>query len=348
MERTTKITNNRVAIIAGFLILFLASLLAPAVYADCCSHIGAQGGLTISTCTYALTSNYAMTTDGVETYSCIATETATTNVYKLNVSGTNVTLTITAGTAGTTTLRLAQLQISGSGAKTVIGANAKIDLTVPTEYVTDGEADGWSSNYSTGLNTAGTPTATASGRRARVFMRGTAADCNDAAYSEANSCYSYSQAWYYGYGQGMGYWSYGYGYSQCFPKDTEILMADGTTRRNQDIRPGDRILSYDLQTNQKVASTVQDLVIHEVSSGYLIFNNTIRINAGYPTWVVNNQTWLPAREVKPGDTLLDPDNKPVKVSSIDRVEGAYTGFHLTLEEENPGNFFAGGVLVHPR
>ncbi len=242
--------------------------------------------------------------------------------------------------------------------ETVAIGSSNAAVVLGPVYIGDGEADGWAGSWTLA-------TATASGKRRLGLMRSfSTLDCNDAAYSVTNSCYSYSQAWYYGYaqawyygyaqawyygyGQGMGYWSYAYGYSTCFPKDTEILMADGTRKSIQEIRPGDRILSYDLQTNQTVAGTVSDLIIHPVVTGYLIINGTLHINEGYPTWVVNKGAWIPAGNIKAGDLLLGADNQPMKVSTISRVDGSYTGFHMTLAEENPGNFFAGGVLVHPK
>ncbi len=190
-----------------FLIFFL--LTAPLATAHAACFTRAIGNTTQS----------AACTIAADTFEC-ADKTAGNTESGNNNAVLTITaaITINSGTTGTTRLHAGSYSI-GSGGSIAIGSSA-VSIKVGSEgacFLTDGEADGWF------LNTT-LQTATASGRRRLGVMRHhTTTDCSDTAYSETNTCWSYSygqawyygygQAWYYGYGQG-GYWGYGYGESQ--------------------------------------------------------------------------------------------------------------------------------------
>jgi intein/homing endonuclease len=187
-------------------------------------------------------------------------------------------------------------------------------------------------------------------------------DCNDAAYSEANSCYSYSQGTYYGYSQGY-YYSYSqgyyygysqgtyYGYSQswygvCFPAGTKILMADGSTKEIQDISSGDEVLSYDLDQKRTVKDKVSKLLVHaNAPGGYLIFNGELKVTGNHNMWVENKGIWLHADKLMVGDVLLNSKGEKVPVASIEKVDGVNTVYNLGLPGENH-NYFTEDILVH--
>lgn len=328
---------------AAFALLLLFLVVPSQTYAACfdATTLAAIGNTSISSpCTVAAN------TSEVNDY--------TTSENSVNAAVTTITaaVTVNSGTTGTTVFGSGSFSI-GTGGSIAIGSTS---VTIKPGYpvwVTDAEADGWPADWTFA-------TATASGKRRLGLMRGLTSDCSDAAYSEANSCYSYGQAWYYsygqswyyGYGQGWyygygqsGYWIYGYGYSQCFPKNTTIRMADGSLRRIQDLKPGDPIMSYDTVTGEPIANTVETMILHPVPGGYLVFNGTLRINPGYLVWVNGKQSYIRAGDVEVGDELLTAGGETMSVSTIEPVSGAYTGFHLTLTDKTHNNFFAGDVLV---
>ncbi|MBI3577160.1 hypothetical protein HY086_03940 [Candidatus Gottesmanbacteria bacterium] len=162
--------------------------------------------------------NSAACTIAADTFEC---DDKTTNNTESGADNAVLTvstaaITINSGSTGTTRLNVGSLSITSSGSISVGSSKVNIDLGTGC-WVTDADVDGWAANFT--LNTA-----TASGKRRLGVMRHpSTTDCNDAAYSTTNTCwsygygqawyYGYGQAWYYGYGQSM-YWSYGYGESQ--------------------------------------------------------------------------------------------------------------------------------------
>lgn len=154
------------AIVIASLLLFFKS---PSVLASCGGILPAINSATLSggTCTISAT-------DGVDWAKNI--ESSTTNTGSLTLSnGASITINATG------TLVVGQLNLlSGSIA---IAQGGKI-LPGSAIYVTDADADGWASSFST------LTTATASGRRRLSLMRSTTAtDCNDISdYRLNNQC----------------------------------------------------------------------------------------------------------------------------------------------------------------
>lgn len=154
-----------------------------------------------SSCSFSMSATCTIDASSTETYECTTSESSSVSDYSITLGNNDLSF----GSSGT--LNVSKIIISGTGG--VANATGRvINLGGSTSagplWVVDGDADGWSANFTT------TYTATASGRRRRSLMRGTTTDCNDAAYLESNTCYSYGQGYYYGYGQGY-YYGYGEG-----------------------------------------------------------------------------------------------------------------------------------------
>ena len=160
-------------------VVVLLGLMRPiqTTFAVACSFpISPAGG------TYALDQSCSVTADTLEGLDYANNiETATANAATIAVP-TGVTLTVPSGIAGSTTLTTGTLSLTG-GAIVMGSSNAQIKLNTAL-YVADADADGWASNTTY-------YTATASGKRRLGLMRSfSTLDCNDAAYSVANSCAS--------------------------------------------------------------------------------------------------------------------------------------------------------------
>ena len=291
-------------------------------------------------------------------------EASTTNDGVLTVSGA---ITMNSGVSGTTTLAVGSFTLSGTGSIALGSTSVAIKLggTGGTAtWVTDGDADGYAGAWTY-------YTSTAAGRRRMGLMRSSVdLDCNDAAYSETNTCYSYSQAayWSYGYGQG-GYWRYSYGqsaywrytygqsaywrytysqsyYSACFTGDTKVLMADGTTKKIKDIREGDVVVSYDLESGKTSSETVSNLFIHpNTPGGYLVINGVLKVTPNHLIYSPSRDSWVKAESLAVGETLLNSAGERVNISSIEKVEGTNTVYNLGLPGPNH-TFFTEDFLVH--
>jgi hypothetical protein len=293
---------------------------------------------------------------------CAVDEAATANTSTLTVSA--AALTVTAGTAGTTKLTTGSLVITGANASvTIDDPAAEVDVGNGM-WVTDGDADGY------GLDTT-YYAATASGKRRLCLMReapGTTLDCNDAAYSDTNSCwsYAYGQAWYYAYGQSWYYgysqswyyaysqstyygqgWYYGYGQSAyCFLAGTKVRMADGSYKNIEDVRPGDSVLSYDVATGTLNPETVTELLAHPAAhQTYVKINDKLTATANHLFWRADDRLWVHAGTLAVGDTLIDENGNTVTISSIVTFEGTDPTYNLHLTGPN-NNYFVEGLLVH--
>lgn len=64
--------------------------------------------------------------------------------------------------------------------------------------------------------------------------------------------------------------------SSCFFPTTPIILEDETTKQIQNIKVGDKVLSYDLKNNKPVESEVLNVFSH-IENEYLIVNNKIKV-----------------------------------------------------------------------
>lgn len=93
----------------------------------------------------------------------------------------------------------------------------------------------------------------------------------------------------------------------CHPAGTEILMKDGTTKRVEDIGPGDRVWSYDVENNLSIRPNV---VTHNGSRTAEIWeirygtrgHNSAFLTEEHP--VLTKAGWSTVKELEPGDDVL--------------------------------------------
>ena len=121
-------------------------------------------------------------------------------------------------------------------------------------------------------------------------------------------------------------------------------MADGTSKNIEDISRGDVVISYDLNTNRKVANTVVEKYTHPDYPDYLIINGSLRVTTNHRIWI-NNIAWVRADELKVGDVMTNSAGEEVVVSDIEFKSTSNTVYNLHLASENH-NYFADGILVH--
>lgn len=127
--------------------------------------------------------------------------------------------------------------------------------------------------------------------------------------------------------------------SRCIAVGTLVETPRGSVPI-ESIRPGDRVVSFDLDSKQRLESTV----LHAVRSraySTIRFGNSLRTTAEHPIWA--NGVWKRADEVKTGDTV-ESNSGPLKFASIKHLNGAIDV--IDLDVDAPHNYFAGGILVH--
>jgi len=330
-------------VLIGIAIIFFL-ILAPnqKALADCDRPSTMAGNVTLTaSCTYTYTY------DGVDNPG--NNEASTTNTATITLGNFNLTV-------GAGQILVGNFIITGTGG-IAIGSGSL--LPGGALWIYDNDADGWLTDFT---NNSYRRTSTAAGYRRLGLMMGTTADCDDTNNALTNNCYSYSESSYYGYGEGN-YYSYSYSYGQssyvygygqssyasyvsCFLAGTKILLANGSYKQIQDIRPGETIMSYDLLHQQAVPETVTELLTHpNTKGGYLILNNRLNVTGNHLMWIANRNAWVHAEDLTVGDMLTHSNGSRETIASITHVNGTNTTYNLHLTGDNH-NYFAEGVLVH--
>ena len=142
--------------------------------------------------------------------------------------------------------------------------------------------------------------------------------------------------------------------SQCFTGDTLVSTEEGN-RRIDEIKPGDKVLSYNTETGENELQEVKnvsvsktDILVHIITDD----GRDIETTMFHPFYVKNEDgtgEWKAASNLKAGDELLSEDGKKVKVSEVkvEKLAEEITVYNLELDEVHT-YYVAGGVLVHNR
>lgn len=134
----------------------------------------------------------------------------------------------------------------------------------------------------------------------------------------------------------------------CFTGDTLITMADGSYKQIKDVKVGDKVRSYNLNSKSIVNEAVVKTFYHpakEMTEGYLKIetNNgkTVRITPNHSVYV--NGSWQEARMLKKGDILISDQNHEIRVSSVKLINTQLASYNLQIS--NSHVYFA-NFLVH--
>ena len=128
----------------------------------------------------------------------------------------------------------------------------------------------------------------------------------------------------------------------CFLAGTQNTLADKTTSRIENIKPGDRVLSYDAERESFEAGTVKSLLIDRASK-YLVINRTLRVTE--PHLLYADGEWRPARDILVGNVITTQSGQRAEVSSI-RIEDEQCPVYNLHLASRSHTFFAEGILVH--
>lgn len=137
----------------------------------------------------------------------------------------------------------------------------------------------------------------------------------------------------------------------CFAASTPIAMADGTFLRIDEVRTGDRVLSYDESTGRVRGSTVAATFVHEYDGPLVSFNGLVA-TPEHPIFVGGD--WLDAGSLVEGAALVglvgDGEGSfatgSTSAFAVETFTPAAPSIVFNLEVDGTGTYFAGGVLVH--
>lgn len=133
--------------------------------------------------------------------------------------------------------------------------------------------------------------------------------------------------------------------TSCFPSNSPVSLADGTTKPIEEIIAQDIVLSFDEKTKTLTESRVKELIIHENSdSEYLIINEKLHVTKEHVMYI--NGNWAASETLKVNDQLINNKGESETVFDIKRGEKKVQNmYNLELAGQNH-NFFVEGFLVH--
>jgi hypothetical protein len=135
-----------------------------------------------------------------------------------------------------------------------------------------------------------------------------------------------------------------------FSGDTEVLMADGTRKRIDEVEVGDMVIATDPETGETNTREVVATLPHEdqlvtlgTSAGEIVTTEDHRY------WNVTDGEWQAAQELDLGDRLLTASGDAVVVGGLD-WSTLYTTTAYDLDVQGIDTFYVGAggstVLVH--
>jgi len=119
----------------------------------------------------------------------------------------------------------------------------------------------------------------------------------------------------------------------CFPKNTKIVLADGSLKAIDTITPGDKVMIYDIATDTIGESSVNKKVVATNNHMYIL-NNSIQATA-YERFLTQDG-WKRIRNISEKDTIFN-GNCFVKVNSVAKVKKDLTVYNLSVNSTH--NFF---------
>ena len=140
-----------------------------------------------------------------------------------------------------------------------------------------------------------------------------------------------------------------------FDPDTEILMADGSTKLIKDVAAGDEVASTDVTTGTAEAHAVVALHLNQDTD---LTDLTVQANDGdtevlhttwhHPFWEQTQQKWVDAADLTVGDQLRSLDGDVVTVADVRNFTGSHEMRDLTVDTVHTYYVIAAGVpvLVH--
>ncbi|MCX4964401.1 polymorphic toxin-type HINT domain-containing protein [Streptomyces sp. NBC_00654] len=140
-----------------------------------------------------------------------------------------------------------------------------------------------------------------------------------------------------------------------FLPGTRVLLADGTSKKIEDVEKGDVVLATDPDTGETRSKEVIETILTKDDKDFTELNVTTDMGEAsivatdtHPFWSVNQKKWLDAGKVQPGTKLLTSDGRDVEVTSTRHYTKRQQTHDLTVEGIHTYYVLAGAtpVLVH--
>lgn len=128
----------------------------------------------------------------------------------------------------------------------------------------------------------------------------------------------------------------------CFIQGTMVQLEDGSSKRIEDIVPGERVKTGTGRNDYAVVREAQTRNVTDLL-GLELGSRTLDATPDHLIWV-DGKGWVAARDIRLGDHLTDARGERVRVNAIKPFHGNVT-VH-TLINSGDHVFYANGLLVH--
>ncbi|WP_281274414.1 polymorphic toxin-type HINT domain-containing protein, partial [Allorhizocola rhizosphaerae] len=146
-------------------------------------------------------------------------------------------------------------------------------------------------------------------------------------------------------------------YRACnsFDPETEILLAEGGTKKIKDVQVGDEVLATDPETGETKPKAVTQLHVNQDKQLTLVTvvdedgnQYVIDTTWEHPFWTKTRRTWTPAAGLSSNEHLLTADGKQLTVAKVINYLGSKIMHNLTVADIHTYYVLAGNtpVLVH--
>ena len=136
----------------------------------------------------------------------------------------------------------------------------------------------------------------------------------------------------------------------CFVAGTDVLLADGSSKRIEDIETDDEVLAYSSETNKTEKRRIVRTYVHEDKPTYDVVvedGEKVTATSEHP-FMVEGKGYTPVDELEKGDLLVRSDGSTIAVHSVDAT-GEVATVH-NFEVEGLHNYFVDTghhwLLVH--
>ncbi|MER6994593.1 polymorphic toxin-type HINT domain-containing protein [Streptomyces sp. NPDC000410] len=147
--------------------------------------------------------------------------------------------------------------------------------------------------------------------------------------------------------------------NNSFTPDTQVVMADGSSKAIKDLKPGDKVLATDPETGEIAAKDVAATIVGKGSKNLVEVTvdtdgekggktATVTATDGHPFWVPELRDWIKATDLKAGEWLRTGAGTRVQITAVKRWTQQATVHNLTVADIHTYYVLAGAtpVLVH--
>jgi len=134
-----------------------------------------------------------------------------------------------------------------------------------------------------------------------------------------------------------------------FVAGTLVLMADGSKKPIEKVKPGDKVLAGDPQKGIKKPETVQRVIVGKGLKhlfSIAVLGAAIVATFNQPFWVPDKQSFERAQDLRPGEHLLLADGSTPPVTSVSHEDESATVYNLSISETHTFYVGADAALVH--